>query len=98
LLIRWGGSFLFYLGPPSKPLSGPGFPMTSGAGSSAYGLALSAVDKVAGRKTREQLENQVGSLAQSKLLFFYFCPVFLGPYLTLNIALAGSKLFNKFTK
>jgi hypothetical protein len=45
--------------------------MTSAAGSSAYGLALSAVDKVAGRKTREQLENQVGNLAQSKLLFFW---------------------------
>lgn len=51
--------------PQSKPSSGPSFPMASSAGSSAYGFALSAVDKVAGRKTREQLENQVGNLAQS---------------------------------
>ncbi|KAF9560284.1 hypothetical protein CPC08DRAFT_750561 [Agrocybe pediades] len=33
--------------------------------SSALGLALSAVDKVAGKKTREQLESQVGNLAQT---------------------------------
>ncbi|KAG2024035.1 hypothetical protein CC2G_001632 [Coprinopsis cinerea AmutBmut pab1-1] len=45
----------------SKP-SGISFPA---AGSSALGLAWSAVDKVAGRKTREQLESQVGNLAQS---------------------------------
>lgn len=34
--------------------------------SSALGVALSAVDKLAGRKTRDQLENQVGNLAQSE--------------------------------
>ena len=72
-----GGSFLFYLGPQSKPPSAPSFPIASGAGSSAYGLAVSAVDKVAGRKTREQLENQVESLTQSKLSFL-LGPVFLG--------------------
>jgi len=35
-------------------------------------MALSAVDRVAGRKTREQLENQVENLAQSKLFVFTF--------------------------
>ncbi|TFK38727.1 hypothetical protein BDQ12DRAFT_683236 [Crucibulum laeve] len=48
----------------TKP-SGPSFPIASSAGASALGFALTAVDKVAGRKTREQLENQVGSIAQS---------------------------------
>lgn len=81
LLIRWGGSFLFYLGPQSKPPSGPSFPTASGAGSSAYGLAVSTVDKVAGRKTREQLENQVGSLVQSKLLFFTLSGFFWGGHI-----------------
>lgn len=41
--------------------------------SGAFGLALSAVDKVAGKKTREQLESQVGNLAQSELHIFRLC-------------------------
>jgi len=35
--------------------------------SGALGFALSAVDKVAGRKARDGLESQVGHIAQSKL-------------------------------
>jgi hypothetical protein len=34
--------------------------------SNAFDFALNAVDKVAGKKTRDQLENQVGNLAQSE--------------------------------
>ena len=34
--------------------------------SGALGLALSAVDKVAGRRARDELENQVDQIAQSK--------------------------------
>ncbi|TFK23712.1 hypothetical protein FA15DRAFT_620323 [Coprinopsis marcescibilis] len=45
-----------------KPGGSSGF---AGAGAGAMGFAWSAVDKVAGRKTREQLESGVGSLAQS---------------------------------
>lgn len=46
------------------PTSGSAFPTVSAGGGSTYGLALSAVDKYAGKKTREQLESGVVSLAQ----------------------------------
>ncbi|KAF8168497.1 hypothetical protein B0H34DRAFT_61646 [Crassisporium funariophilum] len=51
-------------GSSAKP-PGPSFPMASTTGQQALGFALSAVDKVAGRKTRDQLESGVGSLAQT---------------------------------
>jgi hypothetical protein len=57
---------LFRVGPQSGPYPGPGFPTASTTGSSAYGMAMSAVDRVAGRKTRVQLESQVENIAQSK--------------------------------
>ena len=45
-------------------------------GTAALGYARTAVDKLAGRRTREQLEAQVGSLAQSEpfifIILFYF--------------------------
>lgn len=46
------------------PTSGVAVPTVSTGGGSALGLALNAVDKVAGRRTREQLESGVGSFAQ----------------------------------
>ncbi|PPQ87845.1 hypothetical protein CVT25_009497 [Psilocybe cyanescens] len=54
-----------------KPFTAPGFPSASGGTNSSSGLgklALSAVDRVAGKKTREQLESQVAGLAQSECL------------------------------
>ncbi|KAH9487307.1 hypothetical protein JR316_0001379 [Psilocybe cubensis] len=52
-----------------KPSNVPAFPSSSGGTSSVssgFGkLALSAVDKVAGKKTREQLESQVAGIAQT---------------------------------
>ncbi|KAF5339358.1 hypothetical protein D9611_009787 [Ephemerocybe angulata] len=56
-----GGAGGFGFGPLST---------TSGAAGSALGLALSAVDKVAGKKTTEQLMSGVGSLASSGSKFF----------------------------
>ncbi|EDR00712.1 uncharacterized protein LACBIDRAFT_295735 [Laccaria bicolor S238N-H82] len=44
---------------------GPNYASTSSSGSSAFDFALSAVDKVAGRKARDQLETGVGSVFQS---------------------------------
>lgn len=44
------------------PSAGQASSKTSGA----LGLALSAVDRVAGRKAREGLESQVDQIAQSK--------------------------------
>ena len=41
---------------------GPSYPSTSSSGSSAFDFALSAVDKVAGRKARDQLETGMGSV------------------------------------
>ncbi|KAI3602335.1 xylosidase arabinosidase [Moniliophthora roreri] len=47
--------------PSSSSSSMPGnFP-----GSAAFGYALNAVDRVAGRKTRDQLESQLGNIAQT---------------------------------
>lgn len=88
-----------FLGPSNQssynrpPPSALNFPVASGAGASALGFALSAVDKVAGRRTRDQLENQVGNLAhcKSRDLLYMFLTVLI------NIS-AGSKLLNKFTK
>jgi hypothetical protein len=48
----------------SQPTYGMTFPTASTGGGGAFGFALSAVDKVAGKKKREQLESGVGSLAQ----------------------------------
>lgn len=41
-------------------------PSASHHSSGALGLALSAVDKMAGRKARDKLESQVGHVAQSE--------------------------------
>ncbi|TFK71702.1 hypothetical protein BDN72DRAFT_837263 [Pluteus cervinus] len=49
--------------PHQQPSGGASFPMPMGGG--AMNFALNAVDKYAGKKTRLQLENQIGSLAQS---------------------------------
>lgn len=40
--------------------------------SGALGFALSAVDKMAGRKAREELESKVDHIAQSKFLGVFF--------------------------
>lgn len=51
--------FFLRIGPntSTRPSSsGPNFPVASTTGQQAIGFALSAVDKVAGKKTREQLE------------------------------------------
>lgn len=44
-------------------------PNLGATGTAALGYALTAVDKLAGRRTRDQLEAQVGSLAQSAYYF-----------------------------
>lgn len=49
----------------SSGSSGVAFPAVAAVGSSALGMAWSAVGKVAGKKTQSQLESQVGSLAHS---------------------------------
>lgn len=60
--------------------------------SGALELALSAVDKVAGRRARDELENQVDQIAQSEL-----SSKALMMLLKLIFEITG-KLFNKFTK
>ena len=63
---------------------GTGMNMNLGAtGTAALGYARTAVDKLAGRRTREQLEAQVGSLAQSECFFLLFFSPFL-PFFSLR--------------
>ncbi|KAF6758877.1 xylosidase/arabinosidase [Ephemerocybe angulata] len=87
-----GGAGGFGFGPLST---------TSGAAGSALGLALSAVDKVAGKKTTEQLMSGVGSLASCKCNLRTSVARFnanASAFLFAFFVLAGSKFFNKFTK
>ncbi|KAF8878453.1 hypothetical protein BD779DRAFT_1554722 [Infundibulicybe gibba] len=51
--------------PTQSPYTAPSATGTGLTSSGPLGFALSAVDRVAGKKTREQLENQVGNLAQT---------------------------------
>lgn len=74
---------------------GPSYPSTTSSGSSAFDFALSAVDKVAGRKARDQLETGMGSVVQCEC----FRPITDRLITSLDAHVtAGSKLFNKLTK
>jgi hypothetical protein len=74
---------------------GPSYPSTSSSGSGAFDFALSAVDKVAGRKARDQLETGVGSVVHCEC----FRPITDRLITSLDAHVtAGSKLFNKLTK
>ena len=50
---------------------GFGLGTTSGAGAGALGLALSAVDKVAGKKTTEQLANLAQCESRPSAVFLF---------------------------
>ncbi|KAF8627290.1 hypothetical protein AX17_006335 [Amanita inopinata Kibby_2008] len=75
---RPGSAVPLSVPPPRPPSSKPPYSMTStpgpsfpgGASATAINMALSAVDMVAGRQKRQQLEQQVGNLAQSGTKLF----------------------------
>ena len=70
----------------------PSFPSSS-ISSGPLGFALNAVDKVAGRKTREQLESGVAGKCLVRVLLIRSFIRVLSVLLT-----AGTKLFSKLTK